>query len=54
MKSSNEPMAEVLTDLLNSLNNVGIETRSHNTSPYTGAFLAFVVKVKTKISQMFN
>lgn len=53
MKSSIEPMAEVLTELLNSLNNVGIETHSHNTRANTAAFMAFTLKLKTTIIQKF-
>lgn len=53
MKSSTEQMAEVLTDLFNSDNNVGIELPTHNTRPYTGALFAISLKLKTKLTQLF-
>ena len=53
MKPSHEPMTEVLTDLLNSLNNVGIELPTHNTRSHTGAISALSLKLKTKLTKLF-
>lgn len=52
-KSSIEPIAEALNDLLDGFNNVGIKPPAYNTKPHTGALGALIVKLKMKLTQLF-